>query len=111
MPAVTATRSPSQSPSDRSISATGGTLSRYGPDGSSPKPWDMARTKAGHSSGVAGRSWVARSSSVTSCCLPGGSDTAPSSSAPRRGRFGMTSVADVDDEVVDVLAEAYAANA
>ncbi len=25
-------------------------------------------------------------------------------------RFGLTSVADVDDEVVDVLAEAYAAN-
>jgi hypothetical protein len=25
-------------------------------------------------------------------------------------RFGLTSLADVDDEVVDVLAEAYAAN-
>src|SRR3954454_10494030 len=64
MPEVATTRSPSNSPSDRSSSAIGEGSSMNGPLASSAKTVLMARAKRGHSSGVIGRSRVSRSVTV-----------------------------------------------
>src|SRR5829696_6857193 len=64
MPAVATTRPSSHRPSERSSSATGDGVSRYGPVGVSPNAPAIACRKSGHSSGVAGRSWSVRSSAT-----------------------------------------------
>src|SRR5918998_3797949 len=60
-PDVATTRSPSHSPSERSSSACAGTASTKDAGGSSANAVKKARLNDGQSSGVAGRSWAARS--------------------------------------------------
>src|SRR3954447_22900514 len=62
MPDVARTGSPSNRPSERSSSATGGGVVRYGSVAVSPNAVDIAWTQGPHSSAVAGRRRETRSS-------------------------------------------------
>src|SRR5919107_3215524 len=74
-PDVATTRSPSHSPSERSSSACAGTASTKDAGGSAANAVKKARLNDGQSSGVAGRSWSARS--VTRAVYPVPSRASP----------------------------------